>query len=235
MATQANYPGYISVDTVYQKVLMFANKEQRGYITPQEFNLFADMAQMEIFEQYFYDLDQRLRSNSNSDEYANVRNNIQEKITKFETSDTGTGAINGDQVYRLGSIRIGAVGESREVEEVQQKDLIYILRGPLTKPTSKRPIYVRSSSSIAVYPENVSFTYNYIRRPNKPNWTYVVVNERPMWDPSNSSMRHFELHSAEESELVYKILKFAGVSMRRDDIMKAGQGMEISQIQQEKQ
>ena len=48
----------VSVDTVYQKVLAFANKEQRGYITPQEFNLFADLAQMEIFEQYFYDEDQ---------------------------------------------------------------------------------------------------------------------------------------------------------------------------------
>ena len=38
----------ISINRVYQKVLAIANKEQRGYITPQEFNLFADKAQMEI-------------------------------------------------------------------------------------------------------------------------------------------------------------------------------------------
>ena len=31
----------INVDSVYQKVLALANKEQRGYITPQEYNLFA--------------------------------------------------------------------------------------------------------------------------------------------------------------------------------------------------
>jgi hypothetical protein len=48
----------ISIDTVYQKVLALANKEQRGYITPQEYNLFANHAQMEILEQYFYDLNQ---------------------------------------------------------------------------------------------------------------------------------------------------------------------------------
>jgi len=48
----------ISVDSVYQKVLAIANKEQRGYITPQEFNLFAKQAQLDILEQYFYDLDQ---------------------------------------------------------------------------------------------------------------------------------------------------------------------------------
>ena len=57
----------VSIDNVYQKVLAFANKEQRGYITPQEFNLFADQAQIEIFEQYFYDLNQagRLPGNEN--------------------------------------------------------------------------------------------------------------------------------------------------------------------------
>ena len=48
----------VSVDTVYQRVLALANKEQRGYITPQEFNLFANQAQMDIFEQYFYDINQ---------------------------------------------------------------------------------------------------------------------------------------------------------------------------------
>ena len=46
----------IIVDTVYQRVLALANKEQRGYITPQEFNLFANHAQMDIFEQYFKNL-----------------------------------------------------------------------------------------------------------------------------------------------------------------------------------
>ena len=44
----------ISVDTIYQRVLALANKEQRGYVTPQEFNLLANQAQMTIFESYFY-------------------------------------------------------------------------------------------------------------------------------------------------------------------------------------
>ena len=45
----------VNVDRVYQRVLVLANKEQRGYITPQEFNLLANQAQVDIFEQYFYD------------------------------------------------------------------------------------------------------------------------------------------------------------------------------------
>jgi hypothetical protein len=44
----------VSIDTIYQRVLAIANKEQRGYITPQEYNLLANQAQMQIFESYFY-------------------------------------------------------------------------------------------------------------------------------------------------------------------------------------
>ena len=55
-----------------------------------------------------------------------------------------------------------------------------------------------------------------------------------MYDASGGG-QDFELHASEESELVYKILKLAGISMLRDDIMRAGQGMELSQTQQEKQ
>ena len=43
----------INVNTIYQRVLAIANKEQRGYITPQEFNVFANAVQVDIFEQYF--------------------------------------------------------------------------------------------------------------------------------------------------------------------------------------
>ena len=79
----------ISINTVYQKVLALANKEQRGYINPQDFNLFADMAQMEIFEQYFYDLDQFSRTPSNAQKYLDKVEYLKEKIKLFETYTPG--------------------------------------------------------------------------------------------------------------------------------------------------
>ena len=54
-----------------------------------------------------------------------------------------------------------------------------------------------------------------------------------MWDPSSTI--DFGLHPAEESELVYKILKFAGISMDKINIMRAGQVQEQAMVQQEKQ
>ena len=46
----------VNIDTVYQKVLALANKEQRGYVTPQEFNLLANKAQLDIYGNYFHNL-----------------------------------------------------------------------------------------------------------------------------------------------------------------------------------
>ena len=74
----------VSIDTVYQRVLALANKEQRGYITPQEFNLFANQAQMEIFEQYFYDIKEFNRTPGNNQEYSDPLSVLYEKIGIFE-------------------------------------------------------------------------------------------------------------------------------------------------------
>ena len=70
----------VSVDTVYQTVLSTLNKEQRGYVTPQEFNLFAEQAQLDIFEQYFYDINQFGRLHGNSTEYSDMLNILEEKV-----------------------------------------------------------------------------------------------------------------------------------------------------------
>ena len=51
----------INVNTVYQTVLLILNKEQRGYMTPLEFNKIGTQSQLEIFGTYFESLNQQLR------------------------------------------------------------------------------------------------------------------------------------------------------------------------------
>ncbi len=246
----------VSIDTVYQKVLALANKEQRGYITPQEFNLFAEQAQMEIFEQYFYDVDQRQRAIGHDIDYANIQVNIEEKVARFEKYDfsatIGTaGSIDlGVQIpnlYRLGIVKIAYAGTSQYNlgEQIQLKELV-MENSPLTKFTTSRPVYTmiqndgNSGVKLKIYPHanpNILNAVNisYVRKPEKPQWGYLVINNKALHDSSASKTTNFELHVSEQSELVYKILKLAGVAMKRDDIMRAGQGMEMAKVQQEKQ
>jgi hypothetical protein len=80
----------INVDTVYKTVLLILNKEQRGYMTPDEFNKTATQVQLEIFESYFDDLNQQLRVPDNDSEYADRQKNLQEKLAVFHSEGTCT-------------------------------------------------------------------------------------------------------------------------------------------------
>ena len=77
----------VNIDTVYQRVLAIANKEQRGYITPQEFNLLANQVQMSMFEEYFYDIDEMGKRHGNDTEYSDRLDNLNEKISIFSMQD----------------------------------------------------------------------------------------------------------------------------------------------------
>ena len=95
----------IIIDTVYQRVLALANKEQRGYITPLEFNLLANQAQLDIFEQYFYDINQFAVTNDVGSEYSDTLDMLEEKMALFETrANIGSGATLPSDLYRLRTV-----------------------------------------------------------------------------------------------------------------------------------
>jgi hypothetical protein len=74
----------INVNNVYQTVLLILNKEQRGYMTPDEFNKTATQVQLDIFEQYFDDLNQQLRVQQADYDYTDRQMSIDEKISTFK-------------------------------------------------------------------------------------------------------------------------------------------------------
>ena len=145
----------VSVDTVYQRVLAILNKEQRGYVTPQEFNLFANQAQMDLFEQYFYDINQFGRMHGNDTEFSDMLNILNEKIDIFEVTHPMTyagGHWNIDtalypSVYRIGTLIFNDI----EVERINKNEFLYINASPLLKPTDTRPIFVSSTAGYKVY------------------------------------------------------------------------------------
>ena len=258
----------VNIDTVYQRVLAFANKEQRGYVTPQEFNLFANQAQQEIFEQYFYDLNQFARISGNEYVYADPDDMLEEKLQIFENTDgaavvaayppAGGGLTLPAYVYRVSKIEydhvVPFVGTTTyDCEILKTKDFRdCILGGPLTRPSFTRPIanirgnIMRAVGGATFNPSAVitPTSLTYFKKPGGVNsagtnpevaWGYFVVGNKALYDTSVNKTFHFEVHPSEETELVYKILKFAGVSMKRQDITVNANAAEATQNQQEKQ
>jgi len=225
----------ISVDTVYQRVLAILNKENRGYMTPQEFNLLANQAQLEVFEQYFYDLNQFNRLGEITNEAANIVSNIKEKINLFKTvvtlSKTGNTFSLPSNMYRLGTVYYN---DAIEVDEIDQNEYLFINSSPLTKPSTKIPVYIRNGNNITVYPATIlsGIKCTIIKTPANVEWAYQNVNNVALYDASAS--QDFELHESDETVLVYKILSYAGLVIKQADISQIADQKDVVKTQKEK-
>jgi len=232
----------ISVDTVYQKVLALANKEQRGYITPQEYLLLADQAQQLIFEQYFYDVDKSLDLLANNTEYSNRISEIEERLAPFKNTNVAMVGVSGSTMvlpttlHRLGTVFYNDGTRSVKVEQVDAGEAEMMQQTALYAATQLRPIYVRrTANSIQFYPSSASPAYststvncNFIDTPVKPIWNFTVVNNQALYNSVGSV--DFELHESEETDLVYKILEMAGVVLNKPGLVQIASNEETALI-----
>tara|TARA_R110002020_G_scaffold952_2_gene4665 strand:- start:568 stop:1281 length:714 start_codon:yes stop_codon:yes gene_type:complete len=222
----------INIDTIYQKVLTLANKEQRGYITPQEFNLLADKAQMDMYSTYFHDLKMaylkptKTQVGIGGDEIEM----IEAKLHPFKTSATIT-QDSGDATLEL-PLDLYFIDvllhNGREAVELTKKEIVYSENNPLLRATFDRMVFARETvvndtPIITIYPTPVTqgsiFNLHYYKRPSKPNWGYVVVNGKALYN--NATSINLELHVSEEEVLVTRILELSGLVIRSEELAQA--------------
>ena len=233
----------IPVDTVYQRVLALANKEQRGYITPQEFNLFANQAQASIFDQYFYDVNQFSRVPGNSTEHSDMVDLLDEKIDLHITQDeayfdlTQNGWSISTDYYKITSLYYSSSLGLKLVERVNEKEFLLINSSPLTAPSEQRPIYFKRDNFMYLYPQSLQgqgsdkLLCNIVVKPNDVSWNYNVV----MGSAVFLNGVDFTLHPSEENNLVLKILALAGITTKNPEVYQIAAAEENRSIQQEKQ
>ena len=222
----------INVDTVYKTVLLILNQQQRGYMTPDEFNRVATQVQLEIFEGYLNDLNQQLRSPQNNSEYANRVENLEEDLQYFQkyiSNATLAGAIT--VMYRNRTIG----------EYSQRKEITQLLLSPLTQPTTDFPVYLYEAGTtvlpenpqLYVYPTTIilpgDINISYLATPTPPQWNYDI-GTYGQFTYNNTSI-NFQLNVSEQSRVILKILVYAGVIINDPTVIQVAS----QQVQQEEQ
>ena len=232
----------INVNTVYQTVLYILNKEQRGYMTPMEFNSIGTQVQLEIFEKYFDDLNQQLRVPQADTDYADRVENIDEKIAIFKTfgnanyvTSLGTGSyfilpttdIYGVNVsfYRLGSV---VFNSDTLVQRLDRTDFYRAEKSQLTKPTTSLPAYLYENNKLFIKPTTIqdNIQVDYVRKPNDINWGFTVGTLGQYIYQENTSVQ-FDLHESEQTEVILNILIYAGIIIRDPQVVQAA----VQQVQ----
>lgn len=215
------------INSVRNTVLAVANKQNFGYISPSDFNLYAKQAQLEIFEEYFYRYTTwttKQNAKLSGSDYANIVQNLEEVIDSF--SDIATLSYDvgrNDYAYPADGYYINSLRRAGiEADRVSNGKILSLLSSNLTAPTNAYPAYILNDTSINVYPTAgaTDVTVQYIRMPKDPKWTYITLTQgEPIFDQSAVDYQDFELPISDEPELVAKILKYVGISIREKDLV----------------
>ncbi len=228
----------INVNTVYKTVLLILNQQQRGYMTPDEFNKVATQVQLNIFEKYEDDLNQQYRLSQNDTEYANRVKNIEENLQFFQR--TGATAYAGphftltpNDIYRLGTVFYNGIALT---QYAQRNEITQLLLSPLTQPTTDFPIYLYENNLLYVYPTTIQtgITISYLKTPADVVWGYGV-GTLGQFEYNQAASTNFELNISEQSNVIMRVLAYAGVIVNDPTIIQVAQQEVLQEEQNSKQ
>jgi hypothetical protein len=235
------------INEVRNTVLSILAKDNRGYITPFEFNLYAKQAQLDVFERYIY-----LYSNAiikqnqrmHGEGYSDVPKKLSEVLDTFYKVSSLTYTAPYFEAPADSYFIQKLVLNNKEIEKVSQQKVLYLLASNLTAPSVAYPVYTLMDndgtappsvrSNFTVYPDTITANVDahYLRYPKEPKWTYTSIGGDPLFNQSAIDYQDFELPMSDFSDLVVKILQYAGVSIREQEVIAAAKAEELQEIQQ---
>tara|TARA_R100000951_G_scaffold62325_1_gene52357 strand:+ start:1841 stop:2614 length:774 start_codon:yes stop_codon:yes gene_type:complete len=245
----------MTIDEIYRLVQTFANKEQRGFITPSDFNLLAKQAELELINKRIEILQEKSQAKKMSGimEESLTPEIAEQDLAPFLVStpykaklvsvvsgyseaevsiDNNTLLIK--EIFILPDENLG-INSHIPLEIVSSENINKILRSSLAKPSIDFPIGLMSGSlngqglKIKIFPDNIEsvIVYGYMHPRISPNWSYVTVAGKPVHDPSTSNQ--FNLPSRTHGEIVIKILEYLGVNLREVSLINYASTKEMLQ------
>ena len=233
------------INSVRNTVLSVLNKNNYGYISPSDFNLFAKQAQLDIFEDYFYQYNYQINKENarqSGTGYADITKGYSEVIDSFSvtanlahiatnTFSVPTELTTDSDYYLINKVLFVDGTSLKEMEQVSHSKITMLLNSLYTAPSTTFPAFTIEESTLTAYPDTIDeyedVKCQYIWYPEDPKWTYLsLTGGEPAFDSTASDYQDFELPLDDEPDLIMKILQYAGMSIREIAAVQFAQGAE---------
>ena len=174
----------------------------------------------------------------NDTEYANRVKNIEENLQFFQR--TGATAYAGphftltpNDIYRLGTVFYNGIALT---QYAQRNEITQLLLSPLTQPTTDFPIYLYENNLLYVYPTTIQtgITISYLKTPADVVWGYGV-GSLGQFEYNQAASTNFELNISEQSNVIMRVLAYAGVIVNDPTIIQVAQQEVLQEEQNSKQ
>jgi len=238
---------YASVNSVYEIVKRVANKDNRGFIRPADFNAYARQAQLDVFHEILgeYKFAQASRKrflsfrDGNYNSIENIKDDLRPlvvygKTLKFSFSNSAF-VIPDDYAYYI-TLEFDGSG----VEVIAPEDIRSYVNSFDGAPTESTAVASFVNTGIVVFPDTIDYDVKltYYKNPQgsttsgaasvlAPSWAYNTINGQPVYN--SASTINFELPKHLESRLATRILSYVGIELREPELFQASEKQEGDQ------
>lgn len=210
----------MNVNDMYRICQFAVNKAQNGYLTPSEFNLTINQAQVSYqdyllgeFQQYQYG---RAQARVNYSQNENIRQRLSPLITSATLTINGSGeaAYPADYV-QADTIITTAFNRVRFV----QQDALYSYYNSQIDPIATNPIYLLEPTGFQFYPVTLgSAILTYVKDAPEIVWAYTTVNGRPVYSPLSSVQPVWD--NVDLLEIIARALKLIGLNLQDGQVQQ---------------
>ena len=200
-----------NVNTFWNFVNYVSNKVQVGStLSPSQFNLVANRAQMVLFEKDY--------------ETLLATEEISEYLRTFLVSNPYMVPANGELAYPSDYQHLASMGNYYNGTFIQCSEIKNTAWGleqvsQLRQATKRFSKFTKGGTYIEFLPKNIGIIQmDYFRTPVAPVWGYTVVSSRPVYDASTST--NFEWNETFLNAVAAIFLQLIGINLREGDLLQ---------------
>lgn len=205
----------MNIDQLYRFVNFVSNKEQRGQIAPDEFNLLAKVSQIEFVSKRMGNIQIIGQRGVTPYGYKSHRR-IDEDLRPLVYGPIGIPVSNPSGLfsYPYGYIWPDAIHKNdfRVIRVIDSDQYPFVKHSTITPPTEQYPVCIFRGDYGFIDPYSIgSFQMSYLKYPRDPFWNFTTVSDTPVYNPIGSVELALPEHT--HLEVAMMILQHVGINL----------------------
>lgn len=217
----------VGIKETFDTVQNIAQKQQYGAISIPEFNEYANMANIDLFNERlgsirdYYRLGKAMAKTGTG-----MNKEIDLLLSPFYTPNISVAVVGGLASVPTDCEYVESITYlSRDVKWIPNNKRASYADSTIDTPTAEWPVYSDLNNQIRILPTNISpVVINYYKTPLTVKYNYTLVSNRPVYSPTGSV--DFQWKPTQRIDLIMRICGYIGIAIRDTELIQYSEQQE---------
>lgn len=218
----------MTINQAYELLKSIVNKEQRGYLSPAQFNLWAPIAQVEAIKTRLGNI--KALNNRQVPQFGyKITEKLKMELRPLIVGPTTLALLSGAAQYPSNFWYIDSLQTTQYVpiEIIDTDEYARVKQSQIYPPTADYPVAVFYGSTIVFDPPTSQVLWTYVKYPDDPFWNHTFVSAIPVYNPTGSV--DFQVDKDIHIEIVWRMAKYAGINIDMQQVTQMAMAQEATQ------